>query len=419
MTAATLDAALATAGKQAAAGRPATGGPANVDARSARPHDIRPDSAQQAEIRSLRPATVQWNRAHGTPASIVRTRGYLTGPSGAGAEQVARGFVAEHQRLYGLDDAEVRALTRGSQYRTRHNGVTHLSLRQQDEGREVFGTGATFAIDRQGRLVSQAGALVPDAAAEGEPTLGAAEAVNAAAASVNARQTGAVTLRSSEGAPRRRTSFANGYASRLADPRPIGAELVTFPMPAGQPARVAWKVTLEVSDSADYEMVVDARSGDVLYRRNAYEHAGPEGNVYRSQNPTTSQQITPFTGWVADRTTEGNNTNTYVDLNATNAVGYRPQTPPSGEPGFQHFNYTFTNAYETSGGTDLTTDRDATLTQLFYWVNFSHDYLYGLGFDEAAGNFQRDNFGKGGAANDPVLAEAYNGYGDGTQKLCK
>ena len=419
VAAATVDGALAAAGKQSTAGRPATAGPADVDIRTARAYDVRPDSAQQAEIRALRPAKVQWNAAHGTPASVLRTRGYLTGPSGASAEQVARGFIDEHQRLYGLDDAEVRSLVRGSQYRTQHNGVTQLSLRQQDAGREVFGAIATFAVDRQGRLVSQSGVLVPDAAAHAAPTLSAAAAVNAAAADVGAAQSGPVTLRSSEGGARRRTSFTNGYAARLADPRPIGAELVTFPMPAGQPARIAWKVALEASDQADYEIVVDARSGAVLHRRNGYEHAGPEGNVYTSQNPTTTQQITAFTGWVADRTTEGNNTNTYVDLDASNAVGYRPQTPASGDPGFQHFNYAFTNAYETSGGTDLTTDRDATLTQLFYWVNFSHDYLYGLGFDEKSGNFQRDNFGKGGAGNDPVLAEAYNGYGDGTQKLCE
>lgn len=99
VTAAALDASPATAGKQSRSGRPATGGPAGVDVRASRAHDVRPDSAQQAEIRSLRPATVQWNRAHGTPASIARTRGYLTTSSGAGAEQVARGFLAEHQRL--------------------------------------------------------------------------------------------------------------------------------------------------------------------------------------------------------------------------------------------------------------------------------------------------------------------------------
>ena len=127
----------------------------------------------------------------------------------------------------------------------------------------------------------------------------------------------------------------------------------------------------------------------------------------------------PFTGWVAGRTTSGNNVNAYLDLNATDAVGYQPQTPDNTDPAYQHFDYTFTNAYQTSGGTNITADQDATLTQLFYWVNKAHDFYYSLGFNEASRNFQTDNFGKGGAGGDAVLAEAFNGSGTGTEKLCK
>jgi hypothetical protein len=47
---------------------------------------------------------------------------------------------------------------------------------------------------------------------------------------------------------------------------------------------------------------------------------------------------------------------------------------------------------------------DAAATNLFYHLNFMHDYLYNLGFDEAAGNFQVNNFGRGGLGNDPVRA---------------
>jgi hypothetical protein len=43
--------------------------------------------------------------------------------------------------------------------------------------------------------------------------------------------------------------------------------------------------------------------------------------------------------------------------------------------------------------------------------NTIHDILYRHGFDEAAGNFQVDNFGKGGVGDDPVRAEAQDGGG--------
>ena len=42
---------------------------------------------------------------------------------------------------------------------------------------------------------------------------------------------------------------------------------------------------------------------------------------------------------------------------------------------------------------------------MFFHVNWLHDRWYAAGFDEAAGNAQQDNFGRGGAGGDPVLAE--------------
>ena len=51
------------------------------------------------------------------------------------------------------------------------------------------------------------------------------------------------------------------------------------------------------------------------------------------------------------------------------------------------------------------------MQNLFYLNNVIHDILYRHGFDEAAGNFQANNFGKGGRGGDPVQAEAQDGGG--------
>ncbi|TPV93262.1 MAG: hypothetical protein B7733_21415, partial [Myxococcales bacterium FL481] len=48
----------------------------------------------------------------------------------------------------------------------------------------------------------------------------------------------------------------------------------------------------------------------------------------------------------------------------------------------------------------------AAVTQLFYVNNWLHDYWYDSGFDEASGNAQAFNYGRGGVENDPVRAEA-------------
>lgn len=51
------------------------------------------------------------------------------------------------------------------------------------------------------------------------------------------------------------------------------------------------------------------------------------------------------------------------------------------------------------------------ITNLFYWCNLMHDMSYAYGFDEASGNFQANNQGRGGIGNDYVLADAQDGMG--------
>jgi cysteine-rich repeat protein len=53
--------------------------------------------------------------------------------------------------------------------------------------------------------------------------------------------------------------------------------------------------------------------------------------------------------------------------------------------------------------------QSAAITNLFYWNNALHDILYQYGFDEAAGNFQENNYGNGGLGSDPVQADAQDG----------
>ena len=56
-------------------------------------------------------------------------------------------------------------------------------------------------------------------------------------------------------------------------------------------------------------------------------------------------------------------------------------------------------------------NREAAVIQLFYWCNVMHDWLYELGFTESAGNFQKENFGRGGRGGDPIVADAQDGSG--------
>ena len=44
----------------------------------------------------------------------------------------------------------------------------------------------------------------------------------------------------------------------------------------------------------------------------------------------------------------------------------------------------------------------AAVTHLFYMINYLHDWYYDAGFDEASGNAQATNYGRGGLANDSI-----------------
>ncbi|PWH84143.1 peptidase [Algibacter marinivivus] len=54
---------------------------------------------------------------------------------------------------------------------------------------------------------------------------------------------------------------------------------------------------------------------------------------------------------------------------------------------------------------------DVSTVNLFYINNVMHDIWYQYGFDEASGNFQENNYGKGGAASDAVAAQSQDGGG--------
>ncbi|HJW28838.1 MAG TPA: M36 family metallopeptidase, partial [Saprospiraceae bacterium] len=58
---------------------------------------------------------------------------------------------------------------------------------------------------------------------------------------------------------------------------------------------------------------------------------------------------------------------------------------------------------------------DASVVNLFYWNNYMHDFAYHFGFTEEAGNFQQNNYGKGGVGDDAVNALAQQGANTGNK----
>lgn len=113
------------------------------------------------------------------------------------------------------------------------------------------------------------------------------------------------------------------------------------------------------------------------------------------------------TGWLGTRPQTtlnigGNNTNAYLDRDTNNSADSGGSAITAGD---------FLSVADLAVSPQLGANREVAVQNLFFLTNVVHDTLYRHGFDEAAGNFQIDNFGRGGAGNDPVLAEAQDGSG--------
>ncbi|WP_137844451.1 M36 family metallopeptidase [Microbacterium sp. 2FI] len=347
------------------------------------------------------------------------TVGALTEASAAAAADIALGYLRENAGDFGLTAEAASGLYVHKEVKL-SNGSSAVHVGQRIDGLRVRGAVMTAVVAADGRLLSAAGFLAPGDGTGTTAKLTAQVAIDAAADAQDAEASR--PLREAATKAPAAKEYPNVYAEGLTQPAPITAELVWYPDENGTALRLAWLTDIESSGQAWFESVVDANTGEVIEQQSRYAHAAPEGDVFREEHPEAAgatRQTTSFSGpggpWVADRTTSGNNVNAYLDRDDDDANNeYQPETAANGDPGYQEFTYAWTDAWRTTADVDslaaLDADRDAAITQLFYYTNVMHDWLHTHGFDEASGNFQVDNFGLGGSGGDPVLAEAQDGW---------
>jgi hypothetical protein len=380
------------------------------------------------------------------PSSLPSSDTGAASGAGAGPVDLALAYVAENPGELGVASADVADLVTTSTVRSAHNGVTHVNLNQRFQGLEVFEGHATVSVAANNRVVFAAGAFVRDLRAAGpaEAVLDAAEAVEAAAAGLDLAEP--VNLRILEDDGEEAIVSSGGISHGV-----IPARLGWQPTKSG--LRLAWQVTIDDSSAAHlWNAAVDAETGKLLDSADWTSHDSVEelstlsragsasivstasvpfppspvvdGSSYRVlQLPTESPNdrprqlvqnpadglASPF-GWHdtngapgAEFTiTRGNNNHAYLDQDDDEAMDFGGS--PDGGAGLD-FDFP----------ADLTEHaqfyRDAVVANLFYGCNTFHDILYRYGFDEAAGNFQANNYGRGGLEGDYVRCEAQDGSG--------
>ena len=381
---------------------------------------------------------MKWSTLSQAPSRVWSLQDTLSAPSRDDAEVIARRFLNNNADLLRLAGDEVAALQVARRYQDAHNGLTHLWLQQQIDGIEVFQGDLAFHLARTGEIVALSGEALPQIATLAnarKPRLSALEALRLAATDAEAELSDTLNLKEQPSGVEQKQSFdkASGFG------RDVEARLVYFPLTHEQ-VRLAWQFTLWMQETSDvYLTLIDAEKGTVLFRYNltCYDEnpLKPHGQVFTKDSPfyslpyTTSTppatpredvpfRATSFNGaeifpvsdphydWWAGKPANNlitNNVDAHLDRDAT------PNQPdlPRLEAPDGNFNFPL-------DFTKQPTDADyqkAVQVNLFYWVNRYHDILYQYGFTEAAGNYQTDNFGRGGRAADAVQADAQDGSG--------
>jgi hypothetical protein len=324
----------------------------------------------------------------------------LTAPSAAAPAGVVQGYL----RSRGASAAAVAGL-RQTDAHGAAGGITHIRMEQQVEGLTVYGSYVKAAVNTRGELVhvtdklAPAGALTPAAIREQQALAVAVQRLHPdaqVAPVAGARSGNTLTFRGGAFFHR------DPQVTRVAVPMNDGTLAVGYLVETWTKKTNLLHHTLVGGDGR--VLAVQKRTATDAY--NVFIEDPLKGSQTTVNGPAPGGTPSPA-GWLASGgqanvNITGNNVHGYLDSNANNQ-------PDAGGTAVADGN--FLTAVNLTQAPTTTGNKAVSVQNLFYLNNVVHDILYGKGFTEAAGNFQEDNFGRGGADGDSVNAEAQDGAG--------
>jgi hypothetical protein len=340
----------------------------------------------------------------GTPRIVARLDGFLTGASGRSAARIALDYVRAHADVFKVD---VSTLQLAREY-VSVDGTRHIWWRQVVNGIPVFGNGLKANVTADGRLINVIGSpLASLGGVASEPLLSADEALARTRRDAGVPEVPLASKKANDA--RRTTEFSTGER----------AALTVFATPRGN--RIAWDLFVEPTDQQMYRQVIDAQTGEVLYRLSLVNYAS--GRAFRNYPDAPAGGTADVfdmsgNGWLSPtaKILSGPNARVYADENANNLADQTEEInredPATGRNNWLWELQRFSPAVAGRDSFVCTWDPDVpgswahnenqSGTQLFINLNIFHDHLKAepIGFTSAAGNFE---------GNDPVRGEALDG----------
>ena len=326
----------------------------------------------------------------------------LAARPGAAGQDVVRGYLRDR----GASAGTVASLV-DTGASTSRQGVRHLRMQQQVAGLVVHGTYLKAALNANGDLVHLVQNLADvNTAAPNAPAVDEAAALAAVLAQLHPVNSANLQSGVRQGNV---TRFNGGVffhsaptVTRVAVPTASGGLDVGFLVETW--TKVGNRLHHTLVDGRGRVLEVENRTANDSY--NVYTNSPLAGPQTLVAGPGAGNTESP-SGWLGAgaQTTiniAGNNVSAYLDADANNAADAGGSAVSGGN---------FTASHNATLAPSTTANRAVAVQNLFFLNNVVHDILYRHGFNEAAGNFQVNNFGLGGLGSDAVLAEAQDGSG--------
>ena len=304
----------------------------------------------------------------------------------------------------GRDLETARSISETSSHDSAQFNRTYATYEQRINGLRVHGAFVKAAFAADGRMMHMLERLAPAGGAVARPTLDDAEALRLA---IDLNFVGRAATPQRDSVDGAVSTFQDNAFFHQAPT--VERVIIASDEGLGEGFHVE---TWSEADNQLYHTVIDGLGRVVA---NELRTANDRYRVYPDHPGNSSQTITNGadngnaqspSGWLSGSQTtrqiRGNNVRAYLDTDNNGS-------PDSG--GVSVTNGDFLAQANLSQSPSTSINKDVAVQSLFYWNNIIHDDLYRHGFTESRGNFQEDNFGKGGRGSDSVNAEGQDGGG--------
>lgn len=354
---------------------------------------------------------------------------------------IARTYINQHLEDWGLSQDDIEGMTVSDNYTDKASNITRIYFQQNVHGILVHNAILNINISKDGRVFFAGNRFVNNVTEKintVEPVLHASDAIKNLAAHLDLPHE-TIQLNRQE-----------NNTQYVFDKGTMATEEITANLcyqRNNEKLSLSWDVLISPSGTHDkWSTRVDAVTGEILEENNWTVYCHVDEFSYTNEDSVNNKpfKLTPHTTslngaqynvWPSPIQSPGHGPRTIMTDPADTIASPYGWHDVNGQHGAEYTITRGNNVYayegrddlgysagdEPNGGYELHFDfpydplwepeqyMEASTVNVFYSLNYLHDFFYHFGFDEAAGNFQQNNYGNGGLGSDFLYAVNQSG----------